>query len=364
MSKYNWDLNDLINRKNEIKKQLAIYEDLLTTYSDLIEAYDKRIIINNMLSSDRMQLQFQKKGFLEKLELVISSIEILKDYQLPFINCHFSNLILNDDELIEMTRDLFKQLPCKDFLEKFNYFTNPDNHLFHIRHYKKIPTDALGLTFQDPVKQECFGLISRYNTVEDIISLGHEIFHMIIRESEKPLFWKTPKTVYTEVEGYFANLIFSRMLSKTHKSMQQDLTQMDIRDLQTMIDSVNYSFIVKNSLSLVDKSGKIDFQKLNGLLQQYNINDPINAEVLSNYIEGDFEEELNTSSSYLVALDLYHEWQNDPEKAFYHLIQIPNLEGENPKCDLEQIGVTFFEDGYKSLENHCKTLLKQPKRKH
>ena len=61
---------------------------------------------------------------------------------------------------------------------------------------------------------------------------------------------------------------------------------------------------------------------------------------------------------YLTALDLFKQYETDPEKALYHLLQIPRLEGTEPKKDLEKINVTFFEDGYKNLENQCKKLLK------
>lgn len=368
MANYEWDLDKLIKEREEIRQKLEIYTELFDRYSDMIENANIKIALNSKVISIPSGIKLLKKQFYDiiapnRIELVTSSTEIAKDYFFPFINTHFSTLPLSHDELIEETRQLFKQLSNKDFLDSFDYFTNPKNQLLHVKYHKKLLTDCQGLSYVDSYKQVCYGLIARRNTIEDIITVGHELFHMIIRKQEKPLFNYSSKTVYEEVEGYFANLIFCNLLMQDKKYNADEIEQMNTIDLQSTIDSIICTFIAENSISMIDESGNIDYQNLNSLLQQNNIKIPVKKENIDYFISSSLEENVNQSISFFIALDLYHEWLKDPEKAFEHLIQIPNLEGEKPKYDLEQIGVTFFEDGYQNLGNHCKRLLKQPKRK-
>lgn len=368
MANYEWDLEKLIKEREEIRQKLDEYTELFDRYSDMIKNANIKIALNSKIINITSGIRLLKKQFYDtiapnRLELVIPSINVAKDYFMPFIESHFSTLPLSHDELIEETRQLFAQLPNKDFLNSFDYFTNPRNQLLHIKYHTKLLTDCHGLSYVEPFKQICYGLIARHNTIEDIITVGHELFHMILREKEPPLFNYSSKAVYEETEGYFANLIFCNMLMQDKKYNPNEIEQISTIDLQSTIDSIICTFIAENSISMIDERGNIDYQKLNSLLQQHKIKIPVKKENIDYFISSSLEENVNQSISFFIALDLYHEWLKDPEKAFEHLMQIPNLEGENPKYDLEQIGVTFFEDGYKNLESHCKKLLRQPKKK-
>lgn len=368
MANYEWNLEKLIKEREEVGKKLKIYTELFDRYTDMIENTDARITLNSKVISVPSGIKLLKKQFYDtiapnKMDLVIKAMDITKDYQIPFIDFYFSTLPLTNDELIEETRQLFKSLSIKEFLDGFDYYTNPKNQLLHIKYYKKLLTDAYGLSYVDPSKQICYGLIARHNTIEDIITVGHELFHMIIRKKEEPLFNYSEKPTYEETEGYFANLIFCDMLQQRKTNNSSELSWISTIDLQSIIDSITCTFVAKNSISTMDQNGNINYPDLLLNLQQYNINLPINEENINYFISSTLDENINQTVSYLTALDLYHLWQTDPEQAFYYLMRVPTLEGKEPKRDLEQIGVTFFEDGYKNLSDHCKKLLIQQKRK-
>lgn len=66
MTKYNWDVQDLIYRRNEVEKQLKLYEELLYLYNELIRNYDiklktKDIDIKSFNPSFEQDLKVYKK---------------------------------------------------------------------------------------------------------------------------------------------------------------------------------------------------------------------------------------------------------------------------------------------------------------
>ena len=94
-------------------------------------------------------------------------------------------------------------------------------------------------------------------------------------------------------------------------------------------------------------------------MKKHGIETPISKENVRFLLYPEFREDLDSSSSYLVALDLYKQYQEDPERTIDSLYSIPLLGGEHVYQELEKIGVTFFEDGYQNLDNQCKKLLKE-----
>ena len=182
---------------------------------------------------------------------------------------------------------------------------------------------------------------------------------MIVREKEQPFFITTNKTVYTEVEGFFANLLFADMLQKQGIYNPGEIHSYSKRDLQSILDNCNVTFIAKSGMNLL-KDGKINFSQLETILREKNILTPVNENNFPAFIDNEtFENDLDLSISYLVALDLYYQYKQDPEKALHNLLTIPSLDGEQIKKDLETIDVTFFDDNYSNLNRHCKMLLKR-----
>lgn len=359
MTQYTWNLEELLSKKKEYKEKANLYEELLDLYSELIENYDYRITPTDPEYENDVLGNIYDSISREKVDLVTNAIEITKDFYVKQENFKYSTLILNDEQLIDRTRALFTKIPNQQFLNKFDYFTNPDNHLLHIKHHKKLSTDYLGITLVDTFKHQSFGLVARHNNLEDIVTLGHEIFHMIVREQEQPFFCTTNKSIYTETEGFFADLLLEHLLELNNYN-KQETQNIRKNDLTNSIDSIQTSFIVKNGLASI-KQGDIKFNKLKSTLSKYHVSFPVCKKNFLTFLtstEEDIETDMDYAVSYLTALDLFKQYETDPERALYHLLQIPRLEGTEPKKDLEKINVTFFEDGYKNLENQCKKLLK------
>ena len=368
MQKFRWNIELLHSKKQELEKIVNLYEELLELYTTLIQEYDIKINSNQIdwdlekeqetITVENFKREVVNRINPEKLSIVLNAIEVAKNYHSKWMEPQFDIYPLNDEQLIELTRTLFRQIPNLYFQEQFDNITNPNNNLLHIKYFRKLMTEEFGLTYIDTKDHIPYGLVARYNTIQDIITLAHEITHMIIRKFEEPMFVFSNKTTYTETEGYFINLLFSELLEKQGFN-KAELTNFDKIDLQAILSIVNDTFITISGIQLHDNQTSINFSKLRNHLKKYNIHTPINSQNFEGFLHEDFEKDINYAISYLAALDLYQIYKIDPEKAIDHLFVLPTLPGEHLKQELETIEVTFFEDGYNNLNNHCKKLIKQ-----
>lgn len=368
MKKFEWDIDSLISKKQELEKIVNLYEELLDMYTSLISDYDIKVNSENIFFDDEMECEMIpitdfkneviNKINEEKLSLILKAMEIAKNYHDYFVQPDFETYPLNNEELIELTRKIFRQIPNKYFQSEFDRITDPNNNLLHIKYHKKLITNNLGLTYIDTKNHIPYGLIARHNSIQDVITLGHEITHMVVRKYEEPMFYQSNKTTYMETERYFINLLFSELLKKEGFE-EVELTNFDRFDLQESLSTIDDTFVAVSGINMSNDKGIINFPKLGSHLKRYNITTPINSQNFAGFLHGDFEHDIDYGISYLSALDLYELYKTDPEKAMNHLLNISTLQGNTIKKDLESIDVTFFEDGYVNLNNHCKKLLKQ-----
>lgn len=381
MKKFEWDLNYLLKREKELKEKLdltsqetKLYEEVLSTYKELIINYNNRMNDIRLINcKDKCDYYYEDNedekitieefedeilSFVNKdqLNILLQSISLLRKYSNKINPLELEPYYYGNDELIDYTISLLEKIPNKQLVKKLKELSNPKNKLLHIKHECKIPLKYYGLTLIDTERHIPYGIISRKNTIQDIITSGHELFHMALRENEDPFFLESMKTIYTETEGYFANLLFTDLLKQEGFS-SLGLDFLDSYDLFRNKYIIEDSFITISALSNFKNDGKINFDKLNKYLKNFDITPMINENNFEGYLRNDFEIDLNYAFSYLVALDLFNLYKNDPEKAINNLLYVPNLLGENITKDLKSIDVTFHEDGYQNLNHQCEKLL-------
>lgn len=368
MKKYDWDISSLIEKRNSLEQQCSCNKDRLLieqleTYRDLVRNYDIRlddVDIDINCDEDTPMIPFFKEAILPsinpaQLDMVTGAIDVAKNYNIYLNPTDALPTRINNKELVEMTASLFKQIPNKRLYNDFLNIINNKEHNLLIKHFSKLPTIDYGLTFVDAIENKAFGLIARQNTINDVITLAHEATHMILRKNESPFFWKTSKRMYTEVEGSFINLLFNDLLIKNGYYIEE---QFNIADLERIISYIKDVFV---AIKVIEHSEDeiTNIEELSSDLENYNITTPINEKNVSYFLIPDFKATLDSSSSYLIALDLYNLYKKDPERTIDILYSIPLFGGEHAYSELEKIGVTFFEDGYQNLDNHCKKLIKE-----
>ena len=228
MAKYEWDLKELRKKRSEILSLLDLENDsndLLnlhyskTTYDYLfdtfcmVEYYDD---LDDLDWEDNKELirDFAEIDYCSMDKSVLSIVD--KSLE-PFAECNrkFSEILLsfiklNNDQLVEVVSALFKNLPSKDFRKRFEYISDPKKNLIHIQYLKnETQSGDLGFCYIDTLNHIPYGSLLRMNTIADLITLGHEIMHMIIRKESPPIKGDNPRQIYNEVEGFFSNFMFS-----------------------------------------------------------------------------------------------------------------------------------------------------------
>jgi len=366
MKQYRWDIDSLLKYRATYEKLGEEFDVVWDTYNSLIQNYYIKMNSNLYLDDDfspadlELDLVTFKDRFYnltnpEAINLLVNAYRTIKDYKKKLQPVTFSTFPLNERELLDITTSLFKEIGHNDLYNKFLHIVNPSNGLLHIDYYKKLIETDLGSTYIDDVNHISYGLVARRNSVQDVITLAHEAFHMITRQNE--VNFDGYKNIYMEVEGYFANFLFRDLINRRSINTQ-DLQAFDMFDLTSTLFSIEDVIITKYIMEN-HKNGKVDFKGLEHSLKENGIYDNINYTNYQGFITTGFEKTLYHGISYLVALDLYEFYKKEPELAINTVLDISKLTGKNPMEELEKINVTFFEDGYQNLNNKCKKLLKK-----
>ena len=335
MTKYQWDINkirklkqdcinntQLLNNKKLFNSQQEFYDILIKFYMfDKLYTYMEYNETDEPIDDEFFIPNIEALNIIEKLN---QNINNLQDKQNPYLN---QRIFLNNNELIELVREFVNLIPSKELNASFDKFFNPKNHFVNIN-YTKIPFGIHGITKTDYINKICYSGILRENSLNDIITVFHEFFHMHIRNNESYDFFETNKVIYGEVEGCFANFLINNLSNQL--GIDKDLFLFSIYDeFNYILESLNKLYIYKKILDL--KKHKI-------------------------YSNNWIYEMTNDSISYLTALDLFYLYEKDPEKALYNLFNIPNLSGENIEKELIQNDISFFEDNCKNLKRLYKSL--------
>lgn len=369
MNKYSWDLNYLIKKRDELQKKVNIYESSLATYNALIACFDKRITGSGYAYKDELDgisNDIDVESFIEKilpntnpaaLEFLLQTKDIFMKYKLKGEKIKNSPCYLTNKQLIDYTISLIEQIPHVEFTKSIKSCVIPKRHLLHIKHKKKLSTNYYGISFVDFSQKRPYGLIARENNINDIVTLAHELFHMVIKKDLSSSNIKSSADIYDEIEGYMANFIIKDLLKQDYPPTEMDC--IDAQDLWKTGWAVYDMFVTTALLNFTDDNYKISLEKVNEYLKKEKLNFKITKKNMNAFFFDTFNDDLNYGFSYLAALDLYNLYKMDPEKAINHLYSIKNFTGKNIETELKSIDCTFYEDGYQSLDKKCNQLLKK-----
>lgn len=369
MDKYTWDLNYLINKRDELQKKVEVFSNSLATYNALIASFDKRISnscyeykddldgISNDIDIESFIEDILPDTNPEALEMLLQTKDVFTQYKLTTEKLEYSPCYLNNKQLIDYTTSLIDKIPHKEFVKSIKSCVIPKKHLLHIKHRSKLSTDYYGISFVDFSQKRPYGLIARENNINDIITLAHELFHMVIKKDLHPSNIMSSNAIYDEIEGYMANFIIKDLLKKDYSSKEMDY--IDALDLWKTGCTVYDMFITTALLNSIDEKYKVQLGKVNEYLKKENFKFQVTKQNMGAFFFDTFNEDLNYGFSYLVALDLYNLYKTDPEKAINNLYNIKNFTGKNIEDELKSINCTFYEDNHQNLEAKCNLLLKK-----
>ena len=368
--RYKWDLNELRENKRMLEEIYNTFDDedlkfyiegIINTYSDMFYYGNSKklpeVILNDNYINctvdqliDQLILASDSNSF-KYIEELLNSFHIIKDSKFD-ISSIPTKIIATNDELVQITENFFHKMTTFKIEKQFKDIL--DKNRIQIDYTKGVQ-DYPGFTFVDGILNTRYIHITRSNTLFDSIILPHEAFHYIFCKTDtKGSFSKYNARYLSEIEGMFANILFSEYYAETATSFNPIFRNFNNSLYQQFLEEL----IVKRAIldSLTEKK-RIRFHKLNKFLQYVcpNSDNFTNKEELVSFLETPQDITITYALSYLTALDLYYIYLKDREEAFYYLECIKNYPETNQVLQLlYNNGITFMEDDYSNLKKYIK----------
>lgn len=335
--KYNsWNLTKL----NKLKKQLQ--DEFFRTNNDFLldELYLIEQIINDNISLFSLPMTFQEKiqndiivmerynYFLDSINNLINSktcIPALEDYNLEIYKT------LNCSYVLGFTHDFYNSLD-HEIASLFNqeFKNRKDNIQF---------TNKRSYSTYLPHSKQSFINITRNKTVEDFINCVHEYGHSI---SDRIKFRENYYNNYPFVELasiFFSLLAYDRLMDD-FEDMDNDVIKLKVIEAKTieknaiMINLFN-KYYQENNLILSRKKTTKDMKR------------KLNKKILfiKELLEVSNIERYSYVIPYMLAIELYMIYLEDPEKSIYLLKEIIKMEEQdNYLIKLENMNIQISQN--------------------
>ncbi len=252
---YNWDINKINKLKqiytNLLKNNHLSKEDKITYINYLSNIKDIKKVLNhlsnplsNIMNSINpyiflllfSQIQKDYQNIPQNIrQTILKSLSAFQNLNITYNNDTSLKYKISHSELIALSHDFFKWLHHKKYLELFEKYTNFHNHQIH---FQKKPyfESTLGLTylFFYP-KYIPFFLINTTNTINDFLTLNHELAHGIIAKNEN-----NNNLYLSELEGFFFEFLSLQFLKEKKIISAKYLDQVEYQ---------NFIFIIENFMA-------------------------------------------------------------------------------------------------------------------
>jgi len=343
MAKYNWNIDTLINRMKLIERLIERETDeeklflLQTDYSNLQNHIDDYF---DNTPEDMFKLleglQYLKDE-LTPMKFLWPDFQEFADITSKFIKVPaLKRCNLSKDDLLSITHDFYKQLNPFFFGNFMKNFYRRNDHIVFRSHNE----DSLyvGETITLPSLKESFIEILREYTIDDALTTIHEYSHAT-SVSINPLHLSSSKTLYTEIDTIFMELIASDYLDTIMKSSNAPIIKADkinefsgnADTLCAQIDLIEEESKTKNGFRNNKELKKVALEKCD--LHPEEVEDLLNYPGIHSSIY---------LTSFMFALELYKMYKKDKEKALYYLkriIMLANLSEEQYYSSIKRFGI-------------------------
>lgn len=370
----------------EIRKQIKAMEHLLNSYT--LSGRAKRSLESTLkdYKASLLPLLYPKRAtsldsetvdsaYLITSEDILSLPQIVEDSiwkSLPILVGKQNNLtlpnfkeegycddcFLTNHEIVELVQDFYKETFHIDIRPMLR---DKENHSFlQFDYCKDSPFNFFGTTYLNPFDFKHYINVIRFNKIEDLIATAHEVCHML--HLTKPFFSTTDVYFLGEADTMFTEKLFLDFLKKKgiyHEDLI-DAMQFDyLYDACTNATSIAMNFALDGRLNFHDVKRKT----IGEYFRKNKWSFPFTKEEALSYQEGNTVDVLrNTYQNlfcYYTALDLYHEYEIDPEKAIYHYQLFGKIPTYNIPFFLHSIGTTFQDGNYDNLKVEVKKYTKK-----
>ena len=344
MVKFNWTINDLENRLDELKKEYYKSNDFTIKENIISDILLLQNVLNNYYdysfhnTPNLIALYNRTKDINNKFKNIIP--EINEFYNLNNQEILLPNLkqrSLSNDSLFDIANEFFKYLghPFYGYFQKI--FRQRKNHIIFSKFNQSNYT--YGQIIYLKAHKEAFLEIQRINTLVDIVSLIHELGHVISAYMNSHFI----EMQYCEVDTKFLELLFlDYYYNKT----------LDIEAIYIKASILNSAIISSKQVYNLDK---LHTYEKNNYPFTNNKNLKMNAQKICNLEKEELETILKEYNSEMIrstigqiyGIELYYNSLEDLNNSLYKLRKIINYKAKNNE-DLQN----YFKKLYIYPNNH------------
>ncbi len=287
---------------------------------------------------------------------ILNTMHVLHSYEsLPPLQ-YIPNFKLSDKELVGLSHDFFSWLPPKHYTQIADKYMDKKENLLRIQ--KKTYNTNYGKTypFTYPIYVPYF-LIFRQDTINDFLTLNHEIAHGIFYASDTNVSTSNNHQFLLELEGYFFNFLSIEFL-KEKKIVPLEITKkLYCNEFINILDTNFIAFYAQYlSLLLYKEEKKIEIEGITKKLLEQQLTFEISESLLSSYLSEKSTELAKYALSALTSLDLEKMYTQDRELAFTNFEKIRYNKTNDIEKNLRDHGITFMDDKYQNLQEKMQQL--------
>ncbi|MBE6147573.1 MAG: hypothetical protein E7168_04495 [Firmicutes bacterium] len=290
-------------------------------------------------------------------QIIINTLDIIrKKLNGSIIITEPKRIFYTNDDLKDFVLDFFREMLNSE--EQNNVFNIFEGNVLNIQFTKENNLKYSGVTFYDPVFKKHFVNLFRDNTILDLVTVIHEIFHVLYgNNSFKNDYYDNQIYFIEELEGSFANLLVSEYLKRYFPSYEI-YDSIDCYYLLEYLEKTLELFISYVALKSINNRNELRIPKINKSLKRENLALSFKTEQeILDYLRTPVYENVCYNLSYLASLDLFSVYKDDKEYGISLLKEVKsNSYQENIIEFLRSKSFSFMDDGYENLKKETQKV--------
>lgn len=272
---------------------------------------------------------------------ILNKMTLFQDLDFSDKETDLPKIKYNHKELIDLVNEFFSWIPNKSYTQIIKRYTNPNEHLLHIRK-NSLSEEYNGHTFylHYPTYIPLI-LINQTSTILDFLIIVHELAHSICYAFDNETTLSNNHYYLSELEGYFYEYMAIIFLEEKNIVSSKILEQLILSNKYDMIDNFSNFYNTFWALKIYSQHKKLNIENYYKIALEYRLESILDFDFLPHILESNCVETTKYIISYLTYLDLIN--SNDLEESFRDFESIRFNKTNNIKENLIRNGITFFD---------------------
>lgn len=359
MKKYNWNIDTLLNKCNELRRRYnkETDENIKRIYlSDImtLQEYIRNNSYNKYTKDDKLlKIYNEEKKHLKEYMFLWGFFKefnsINKNIVLP--DKDYKTISLDEKDILDLTHDFYKSLNSFLFGNFMKNYYQRRNHIYFRSFEEKDTID--GETLFIASTNESYINVFRSYTIDDLLTTIHEYGHALTYCANiYNLF--NPNDYYAEIIPIFLELIASDYIGKNIDNSYSSLIKENRQNLYHIFnDIINSKLKLIESETLLDKGYQTN-KDLKFIGRTFCNIDKDNINILFNKDNTYLDE---CVIAYIIAIELYELYQIDKDKCLDIVKKIILLEGKSNKTyfdEIKRLGINPNQNSYEYIRKLIK----------